>query len=82
MLDDMQTIVCRFMTNDAGEYLPFEQAYSIFDELSQEEAESAVSKFTAAYQDATIPNEQGRLSVSTSEVVSPTPPNSLNGSTS
>jgi hypothetical protein len=78
-LEQLQTIVCRFMANDAGEYLPFEQAYATFDELSQEEAEDAINKFTQVFQEVTIPNEREGQSNSTLPVASLTPLNSPTG---
>jgi hypothetical protein len=79
-LEKMQTLACRFMADEAGNYLPFEQAFSVFDELSQEEAEDAINKFSAAFQETTLPNESGSQSNSISEAASLAPSNSLDGS--
>lgn len=81
-LERVQVIACRFMADDQNNYLPLEQAYRIFDELSQEEAEEVINKFTAAFKEATIPNENGSQLKSTSEANFLTPPTSPTGSAS
>ena len=78
----IQTLACRFMADDNNEYLPLEQAYAIFDELSQEESLDAINKFVAVFQESTIPNASRSQSETTSEASSLTPisPTSPTGS--
>lgn len=75
-LDQVQIVACRFMVDENNNYLPFEEAYALFDELSQEEAEDVLDKFNKAYAESTIPKvKEGQLN-SISEASSLTPPNS------
>lgn len=83
VLEKLQTLACRFMADENNQYIPFEQAFEIFDELSAEESTDAINKFVEVFQENTIPNAIGSRSETTSEASSPTPtsPNSQDGST-
>lgn len=81
-LEQLQTLSCRFMADENNQYLPSEQAYAIFDELSRDEALDAISKFGEALTESTVPPPNGEPSPSTLQVSSPTPTNSPAGSTS
>ena len=72
-IEQIQILACRFMTNEAGEYLPFQQAFDAFDELSKDESDDVLTKFTLAMQESTVPNVSGSQSVTTSEASSLTP---------
>lgn len=76
-LDRLQIIACRFMVDQNDQYIPIEQAFKIFDELSQEEAEDAIKKFTEAMAETAIPKASEMESASSSSVnsqVIATPP--------
>lgn len=68
VLDKIQTIACRFMVDEANQYIPFAQAYEIFDELSQEEAEDVLTKFAEAMQETAVPKVNATNSTSPSSV--------------
>jgi Mg/Co/Ni transporter MgtE len=55
VLDKFQILVCRFMVDENNQVMPLEQAFEIFDELSQEEAEDVITKFTEAMAETAIP---------------------------
>ena len=81
-IEKLQVLACRFMADENNQYLPFDEAFAIFDELSQEESLDAINKFTAVFQESTIPNGSGEPSNSTLPANSPTPTNSPTGSES
>jgi hypothetical protein len=81
-IEQLQIMACRFMADENNQYLPSDQAYAIFDELSQEESLDAINKFTEVFQESTIPNGSGEPSNSTSVASSPIPTTSPTGSTS
>ena len=72
-IEQLQIVACRFMVNEAGEYMPFQQAFDTFDELSKDESDDVLTKFTLAMQESTVPNVSGSQSVTTSEASSLTP---------
>lgn len=80
-LDQLQVLACRFMADENNQYLPQEQAFALFDELSRDEALDAINKFSEVFQESTIPNDKGEPSKPISEASSPTPTNSPDGST-
>jgi hypothetical protein len=80
-IEQMQILACRFMADENNQYLPLEQAYEIFDELSQDEALDAINKFAEVFTESTIPNGSGEPSPSISQASSPTPTTSPIGST-
>src|SRR6266487_1895851 len=47
-LEKIQVIAARFMVDENHNYLPFEQAYAIFDDLTEEESSDALKQFTDA----------------------------------
>lgn len=81
-IENLQIVACRFMADENNQYLPFDKAFAIFDELSQEESQDAIEKFTAAFQESTIPPTSGEPSPSTLQVSSPIPTTSPDGSVS
>ena len=78
-LEKIQVIASRFMVDESNQYLPFEQAYATFDELTQEDAEDALRQFTTGIAEAALPNGNGRTSEPTSTASSPMPPPSPDG---
>lgn len=76
-LERLQTIACRFMVDEKEQYVPFELAFEIFDDLSQEEAEDVIMKFAEAMADTAIPKANGTELTYSSPASSPrmeTPP--------
>src|SRR5215212_2251301 len=57
--EEIQNLACRFMADADGKYLPFDQAYLIFDELSKREAMDAITKFSEVFAESTVPNGNG-----------------------
>src|SRR3989304_8565074 len=47
-LEQIQILSCRFMADENNQYLPQDEAYAIFDELSRDEAADAINKFSEA----------------------------------
>ncbi len=82
LLEQLQISACRFMADENGQYLPPEEAYAVFDELSRNEAIDVITKFSKTFKEATIPNAKEGQSNSTSEASSLTPPTSPTGSPS
>ena len=80
-LEQIQVLSCRFMADENNQYLPHEQAYAVFDELSRDEALDAINKFTEVLNESTVPNASGEPSPSTLQASSPTPTTSPDGST-
>jgi len=80
-LEQIQILSCRFMADENNQYIPQDEAYEIFDELSRDEATDAINKFSEALVESTIPNAKGGQLNSTSEVNSLTPQTSPDGST-
>ena len=80
-IEQIQILACRFMTNEAGEYLPFQQAFDAFDELSKEESDDVLTRFTEAMKESSVPNVNAERLNSISEVSSPTPQTFPTGST-
>jgi len=80
-LEQLQVLSCRFMADENNEYLPQDEAYAIFDELSRDEALDAIGKLTEVFTESTVPNGSGEPSPSTLQASSPTPTNSPIGST-
>jgi len=83
-IEKLQILACRFMADEAGNYLPFEQAFEIFEELTQEESEDALSKFTEVFTASSLPNVSGSQlnSISEAPSLTPTHTTSPTGSTS
>lgn len=83
-LEKLQTVACRFMADENNKYLPYEQAYELFGELSKRESEDALLKFVNVFQDNALPNVSGSQSESISDPNSLTPPQTTSptGSTS
>ena len=79
-LEKVQTLAARFMADDQGEYLPFEQAMEFFDELTEEEASDALTQFADIIRESALPNVSAGLSEPTLPASSPTPTNSPDGS--
>jgi hypothetical protein len=83
-LEKLQIVACRFMADENNQFLPYEQAFDLFGELSKREAEDALLKFVAVFSESSLPNVNGRQLNSTSQANSLPPPQTTSptGSTS
>lgn len=81
-LEKLQTLACRFMADENNQYLPYEQAFDLFGELSKGESEGAIKKFVDVFKESSLPNASAGQLNSTSEVSTPTPQTSPTGAAS
>lgn len=77
----LQKLSARFMTDEQGEYLPYQRAFGILEELPKAEMEDVLRKFGEAVKLAAVPLESGGSSKSPIEA-STQDSESLDGSAS
>jgi hypothetical protein len=76
----VKALAARFMTDDKGQYLPYDKALKTLGSLMEEEIADVLAKFIAAIQEAALPKASASVSSSHSAAPSPTSTPSPDGS--
>lgn len=76
----IKALAARFMTDDKGQYLPYDKALKVLGSLMEEEIADVLTKFGAAIQEAALPKDSASASNSHSVAPSPTHNPSPDGS--